>query len=31
VDPAVKKYQNSGYQVVISLSEVPKWLSLYPA
>lgn len=31
VDPQISKYQNAGYQVVISLTQVPKWLSLYPS
>lgn len=30
VDPQIKQFQNNGYQVVISLAHVPRWLSLYP-
>lgn len=30
VNPQIKLYQNAGYQVIITLSTVPKWLSLYP-
>ncbi|MFZ5907814.1 MAG: GH39 family glycosyl hydrolase [Nitrospirota bacterium] len=30
VNPRVKEYQDAGYQVVISLTQVPRWLSLYP-
>ncbi len=30
IDPNIKNYQNAGYQIVISLIQVPKWLSLYP-
>ncbi|MFZ2197286.1 MAG: hypothetical protein WAV13_06125, partial [Thermodesulfovibrionales bacterium] len=31
VDPNIIKYQNAGYQTVITLTEVPRWLSSYPA
>ncbi|MBW3021334.1 hypothetical protein KY328_00280 [Candidatus Woesearchaeota archaeon] len=31
VDPQIKQYQDAGYQIIISLTEVPKWLSLYPS
>ena len=31
VDPQIKKYQSAGYKVVISITRVPKWLSLYPS
>jgi hypothetical protein len=30
VDPNIKKYQDAGYQTVISLIQVPKWLSSHP-
>ena len=30
VDPKIKNYQDNGRQVVISLTQVPKWLALYP-
>ena len=31
VDPNIKKYQDAGYQTVISINQMPKWLSLYPS
>lgn len=31
VDPKIKKYQGAGYQVVISITNTPRWLALYPS
>lgn len=31
VDPQIKKYREAGYQVVISITNTPRWLSLYPS
>lgn len=31
IDPNIKKYQDAGYQTVISLTQVPKWLSFFPS
>ncbi len=30
VNPQIKLYQDAGSQIIISLTQVPKWLALYP-
>jgi hypothetical protein len=30
INPQLKLYQDAGYQLIITLTQVPKWLSLYP-